>query len=101
MFLVMALVGVVLAVVLPPIDAFFHGPLARRFNQRYQQIADQARLVGRPEADVVTYLGAPTYIDASDRDVTYNYAPISWLPTGKFQVHCSKGIVVAVEQLDR
>jgi hypothetical protein len=96
MLLVLPAVGI-LAIVLPAMDSLGHGPYSTWYNRRCQQLADAAKLVGRPEADVIKVLGPPLY---TYLDTTYNYAPVSWLPTAKFQVHCEDGVVVAVEQFD-
>jgi hypothetical protein len=80
-------------------------PYVRRYNERLEKIAIDARLVGGPEAQVRLVLGEPTYIDSGwDRWVTetgeptpdakfgttYNYAPYWFFPFAKFQVHCRK-----------
>ena len=96
-------------------DAFTHGPYATAFNQRCQSLADRAGLVGSPENNVVKVLGKPTWvwkywssIDTTTGNpsagahftVTYNYAPCPLAASGLFQVHCTKGVVKATEQLD-
>lgn len=92
----------VLLATLAVLDARHHGPYATWFNRRCQQLADESRLVGRPEGDIVSILGRPTFHYAGDDDSsrTYNYAPWPFVPTAKFQVHCRDGIVESVEQLD-
>ncbi len=85
-------------------DAVGHGPYTRAFNRRCQQMADDAHLIGRPEADVIAVLGEPTstyeYGDWDDVPLrTFNYAP-SLIFLGKFQVHCRKGVVRNLEQMD-
>jgi len=97
------------------IDALCHGPYATAFNWRCQQLADRAGLVGRPEGEVVQVLGAPSsvwrwwsMVNMQTRRpapgaylvATYNYAPCPYVPSGKFQVHCTGGIVRNTEQLD-
>ena len=83
--------------IFPALDAASHGPYSTWFNKRCQRLADKAGLVGRPEADVTKIMGPPTY---TYLNTTYNYAPIWWLPTAKFQVHCEDGVVISVEQFD-
>jgi len=92
----MLLIAVILAV-LPAMDAASHGPYSTWFNWRCQKLADEAGLVGRPEADVMKVLGPPSYTYLNR---TYNYAPVGWFPTAKFQVHCENGVVIGVEQFD-
>jgi hypothetical protein len=41
------------------IDALARGPHATAFNRRCQRLAHRARLVGRPEAEVVKVLASP------------------------------------------
>ena len=98
--------GVLFGIVRPAyliFDALGHGPYTVSYNRECQRLADQAQLVGRPEADVVKVLGHPTEIWDHESDGkpvrTYNYfpAPIS---AGIFQVHCSGGVVKSLEQLD-
>jgi hypothetical protein len=107
MIVAVAVVASLMAVLLPvlkAIDAATHGPYATWFNGACQRRADEAGLVGRPEMDVVSVMGPPTftyeYEDVDGWTRTYNYAPCGLLPTAKFQVHCQKGIVVSVEQFD-
>ena len=103
---VVAVVAVIMALLIPvvkAIDAATHGPYATWFNAACQR-ADEAGLVGRPEADVVSVMGPPTftyeYESGGGWTRTYNYAPSGLLPTAKFQIHCQKGIVISVEQFD-
>jgi hypothetical protein len=94
--------GVALAI-LPSCDAWTRGPYSTWFNNRCQRLADQAKLVGRPEGDVVKVLGPPAYFYPGDDDNhrTYNYVvPFSMPRTSKFQVHCHDGVVTGVEQFD-
>lgn len=93
---------VLLSVIFPACDAVSHGPYATWYNRKCQRLADDARLVGRPEEDIIGILGPPTFFYGAkgSREQTYNYAPFSMFPAGKFQVHCQDGIVVSVEQLD-
>lgn len=77
MLLVMPVVSVVLAIVVPAVDALGHGPYSTWYNRRCQRIADSSRLVGRPEADVVKILGPPAY---TYLDTTYNYVPVPGSP---------------------
>jgi hypothetical protein len=104
---VVAAVAVIMAVLFPvlkAIDAATHGPYAIWFNGACQRRADEAGLVGRPEKDVISVMGPPTftyeYESVGVWTRTYNYAPSGLLPTAKFQVHCQKGIVRSVEQFD-
>jgi hypothetical protein len=92
----------VLTVILSGCDAFTHGPYVTWYNQRCRKLADDAKLVGRPEKDVVKILGPPTFFYPGDDDTkrTYNYVPTPMFPTAKFQVHCHNGVVTAVEQFD-
>lgn len=102
MMILSAFGSMVLLATLAVLDASHHGPYATWFNRRCQQLADESRLVGSPESDVVSILGRPTFHYAGDDDArrTYNYAPWPFVPTAKFQVHCRDGIVESVEQLD-
>jgi hypothetical protein len=105
MLIVVPALGVglaVLTVILAGCDAITHGPYVCWYNQRCKKLADDAKLVGRPEKDVVKILGPPTFFYPGDNDAqrTYNYAPIPMFPTAKFQVHCHDGVVTAVEQFD-
>ena len=95
--LVTPVLGAILIFVVPAMDALGHGPYSSWYNRRCQRIADEARLVGKPEADVVKVLGPPTFTYLQR---TYNYAPIPWFPTAKFQVHCQDGVVIGTEQFD-
>lgn len=97
MLLVMPVISVVLTIVLPAVDALGHGPYSTWYNRRCQRIADASKLVGRPEGDVVKILGPPAY---TYLDTTYNYVPVPWCPTAKFQVHCKNGVVTGIEQFD-
>ena len=113
----MAIVAVIMSVsvsLLKAVDAANHGPYITAFNQRCQELADRAGLVGRSESDVVKVLGKHTSVwrywstrDGMDRPAPgaylitiYNYAPCSFLPCGKFQVGCDGGVVKGTEQLD-
>lgn len=89
--------------VLVIIDCFGHGPYCSWYNQRCQELADRAHLVGRPVADIPLILGPPSsiwdYGHPEGTRKTYNYDP--WgLETGMFQVHCRGGVVAALEQFD-
>jgi hypothetical protein len=97
MLLVLPVIGAALALALPAMDAAGHGPYSTWFNRRCQRLTDEAKLVGRPEADVVKVLGPPAY---TYLDRTYNYVPVRWFPTARFQVHCENGVVIGVEQFD-
>ncbi len=107
LMIVIAVLAFFLAIVRPAylvVDAFEHGPYTRAFNRRCQQIADDAHLLGRPESDVIAVLGEPTEVWTYDDHLgvqvrTFNYFPSSF-PAGVFQVHCQRGIVVGLEQLD-
>ena len=105
----------VLMPLLNAIDAANHGPHATEFNERCQELADGAGLVGRLESYVVEVLGKPTsvwkYWSATDLQTgqpaagahlitTYNFAPSFFMPCGKFQVHFAGGLVKSTEQLD-
>ena len=93
---VAAVVAVIMGVLVPlvkAIDAANHGPYARAFNQRCQELVDRAGLVGSPESDVVKVLGKPTSVwrywsvthltgnPAADAYLitTHNYAPCSFV----------------------
>jgi hypothetical protein len=95
-------------------DDSCHGPWAVAFNQRCQERAQRADLVGRPERDVPDVMGPASSVwrywsetDLSGQPVvgasfivTYNYAPCPFVPAGVFQVHCVGGVVESLEQLD-
>jgi hypothetical protein len=117
MMAVVAVVAVIMCVLvslLKAVDAANHGPYTTAFNQRCQELANRAGLVGSPESNVRKVLGEPTSVwrrrsqwHTDGRPVavaylntTYNYAPCSFLPCGKFQVHCVGGVVESTEQLD-
>ncbi len=97
MLLIVPVIGMALAFVYPAMDVLGHGLYSTWYNRRCQRLADEANLVGRPEADVVKVLGQPTF---TYLDRTYNYAPVRWFPGAKFQVHCENGIVIGLEQFD-
>lgn len=117
MMAVVAIVAVIMSVsvsLLKAADAANHGPYATAFNQRCQELADRAGLVGSAENDVVKVLGKPTSVwrhwsqwhpnghpaPGACINTTYNYAPCSFLPCGVFQVHCAGGVVKSTERLD-
>jgi hypothetical protein len=117
MMAVVAVVAVIMSVsvsLLKAADAANHGPYTYAYNQRCQELADRAGLVGSPESDVVKVLGRPTSLwrhwsqwyqngrpaPGAYINTTYNYAPCSFLPCGVFQVHCVGGVVKSTEQLD-
>ena len=104
-----------LTVVLWALDALNHGPYATAFNRRCELLVVQARIVGRPEAEVAKVLGAPSEVwrywspensetgqpaPGARRVTTYNYAPSPYVPAGLFQVHCYDGVVDHTELLD-
>ena len=97
MLIVMPMIGFTLMIVVPALDAAAHGPYSTWFNPHCQQLADDAKLVGGPESEVIKVLGPPSY---TYLDRTYNYVPVRWFPTAKFQVHCKNGVVIGVEQFD-
>src|SRR4051812_4710832 len=93
-------------------DSIIHGPYATWYNNRCQELADRAKLIGRPESDVVKVLGPPTAVwkywsgvwTSTGRPIpgaylttTYNYAPCPISPSGLFQVHCRDGVVRSTE----
>ncbi|KAJ3058649.1 hypothetical protein HK102_010380 [Quaeritorhiza haematococci] len=82
MVFVLPVLGVGLVFVLLAMDAASHGPYSTWYNRKCQRLADDAKLIGRPEAEVVEVLGPPTF---TYLDRTYNYAPVRWFPTAKFQ----------------
>lgn len=105
----------ILGIALPLLDVIHHGPYVTWYNKRCQTIATTAGLVGKPEEEVVRVLGEPTsvyeYWDAVDFDsgepepgaeetTTFNFAPYSFFPFAKFQVHCRKGKVRSLELFD-
>ncbi len=100
--LILTVISAVFMGVFPVFDAVCHGPYATWFNRDCQRRANEVGLIGRPEKDVVSVLGTPTfhYAGDDDSDRTYNYAPWPLFPTAKFQVHCHGGIVTGVEQFD-
>ena len=108
MMIFVAILAVLMSILVPVLagfDAAIHGPFATWFNNDCQRRADEARLIGRSEKDVVMVLGPPTFTYeledlAGIKTRTYNYAPCSYFPTGKFQVHCQLGVVCALEQFD-
>jgi hypothetical protein len=102
MLILVMVLGVLMGVVFPIFDAACHGPYATWFNRDCQRRVDEAGLIGRPERDIISILGCPTFHYAGDDDsqTTYNYAPWPLFPTAKFQVHCHNGIVTGVEQFD-
>jgi hypothetical protein len=85
------------------IDNRAHGPYVTWYNRECQRLVDKTGLIGRPERDIVTVLGPPSYVwdydDARGERKTYNYAPAG-IPFSKFQVHCRGGVVASVEQFD-
>lgn len=81
-----------------------HEPYARAFNGKYQRISDQAHLIGRPEADVIAVLGTPRRVHNHDARNgipvrTFQYTHSSGC-SGGFHVHCQKGVVRHMEQID-
>jgi hypothetical protein len=65
MMAVVAVVAVMMCVLvslLKAVDAANHGPFTTAFNQRCQELADRAGLVGSPESDVRKVLGKPTSV---------------------------------------
>ncbi len=85
-------------------DALSHGPFTVAYNRDCQRLADEARLIGKPESEVIKVLGEPTSVWEYDHPdgwtKTFNYAPVSFVSSGKFQVHCRDGVVKILEQLD-
>jgi hypothetical protein len=85
------------------LDNRARGPYVTWYNEECQRLVDKAGLIGRPERDIVSVLGPPSYVwdygDSSGRRKTYNYAPAG-IPFSKFQVHCRDGVVESVEQFD-
>ncbi|QEH35595.1 hypothetical protein OJF2_41480 [Aquisphaera giovannonii] len=85
-------------------DNRLHGPYVTWYNAECQRLADEAHLVGRPEAEIVAVLGPPSFVYDLDSEPgvvrrTYNYAAAG-IPFSKFQVHCRDGIVAGLEQFD-
>ncbi len=75
---------------------------AGHFNASCRRLVDENKLIGRPEADVIAVLGPPTYrylVNPADGSQTMNYCPLG-IPTAKFQVHFTHGVVTNVEQFD-
>ena len=103
LWIVLAIGSLVSFPVLVWIDNRVHGPYVTWYNRDCQRLVDQAGLIGRPEHDIVSVLGQPSYVwdyvDTSGLRKTYNFAPAG-LPFSKFQVHCRDGLVVSVEQFD-
>jgi hypothetical protein len=101
---ILLLIGLVIAFpFLVWFDNRSRGPYVTWFNGECQRLADNAKLIGRPERDIQSVLGAPSYVwdydDPTGARKTYNNAPAG-IPFSKFQVHCRGGIVVSVEQFD-
>jgi hypothetical protein len=101
MLIAVPVIGLTSAII-PACDAVTHGPYSSWFNQRYQSLANKAQLIGKTESQIIPILGPPTFFYPGDNDSqrTYNYAPVWYCPTAKFQVHCVNGIVIGVEQFD-
>ena len=96
-------------------EAGSEGPLTTAFNHRLRHRAEAAGLVGRPETDVQRVMGTASddydtsgyIIDSSGQATpiggpshTYDYYPYPWTPFSKFQVHCTAGVVTALEEFD-
>jgi hypothetical protein len=104
LWLIALLLGVLIALpVLVWFDNRSHGPYVTWYNRKCQRLVDQAKLIGRPERDIVSVLGPPSYVwdydDPTGASKTFNYAPAG-IPFSKFQVHCRAGVVISVEQFD-
>gem|GEM_PF-2975235 len=91
-----------LLIATPACDALTHGPYSTWFNRRCRKMAELASLVGKPEKCIMPMFGPPNFFYATDSDAlrTYNYAPVWYFPTAKFQVHCQNGIVTYIEEFD-
>jgi hypothetical protein len=106
MMLVVALVACFFGFISPVylfFDALGHGPYTTNYNQKCQKLADEAKLLGRPEADIIAILGPPTDIwdyEGDGKRMTYDYNPVPFIDAGIFQVHCKNGIVTGLEQFD-
>jgi hypothetical protein len=106
LILAVALVALFFGIVRPAffiVDAWGHGPYTRRYNRECYRLAEEAQLVGRPEADIIAILGPPTKFWDYEGDGgtmrTYEYFPTPPFPRGIFQVQCSSGIVTRLEEL--
>jgi hypothetical protein len=62
LMIAVAVLGMLMGIVLPVTGAVMHGPYALWFNHDCQRRADEAGLIGRPERDVISVLGQPTFI---------------------------------------
>ena len=84
-------------------DFMIGGPYLTTFTLKYQNIAMDAKLVGRPEKDIVAILGSPAEIKVRNQgssEKTYVYAPVSYFPLGAVEVQCSQGVVVSIDPWD-
>jgi hypothetical protein len=84
------------------LDVVTRGPYACYYNWHHQELANNFRLVGKEEIDVVKCLGRPsaTTEDNTTNEKIYDYYPHLVLPCSKFQVFCRDGKLVGTEQFD-
>ena len=90
------------------------GPYTTWYNEKLENKAQKANLVGRPIDDVKLVLGEPdhivrfwSYVEIpgieelrSASFATLEYYPSPFLPFSKFQVHTTGGIVHSLEKFD-
>ena len=104
LYLILLLLGLLMAFpFLVWLDNRSHDPYVTWFNRECQRLVDEAKLIRRPEGNIASVLGPPSYVwdydDPNGARKTYNYAPAG-IPFSKFQVHRRDGIVASVEQFD-
>jgi hypothetical protein len=99
-----AIICVILAVAVV-VEVTKRGPYTSWYNQRLNEKALRAGLVGAPESRVEEVLGRAdgfmrSWVEADGRIQaleTYQYYPYPRLPLSQFEVHCAAGVVRSLE----